>query len=113
MTVVWDCGLRHPGASDHHGCLIGITASGGERVAVEMDGQMDGFADSAALRACAGDADIALCTVVGIEGAFSRRVGAQLAVSPSAPVAGTLADGCLENQLVRDCLLYTSPSPRD
>ena len=66
---------------------------------------MDGVADSAALRACAGggsSADIALCTVVGIEGAFSRRVGAQLAVSAEAPVAGTLADGCLENQLVKE-----------
>ena len=64
---------------------------------------MNGYADCAALRACAGpDAEISLCTVVGIEGAFSRRVGAQLAVSPKAPVAGTLADGCLENQLVKE-----------
>ncbi len=67
--------------------------------------EMDAFSDSAALRACAASDSaepIALCTVVGIEGAFSRRVGAQLAVSPEAPIAGTLADGCLENQLVKE-----------
>ncbi len=79
---------------------------------------MDAFADPAALRACAGLAsasapEIALCTVVGIEGAFSRRVGAQLAVSAQAPVAGTLADGCLENQLVKEaCFAREEGRPR-
>lgn len=46
----------------------------------------------------------ALCTVVGIEGSFSRRLGAQLAVMADGSVAGNLADGCLERQLASDAL---------
>lgn len=45
----------------------------------------------------------ALCTVVGIEGSFSRRLGAQLAILPDGTIVGTLADGCLERQLASDC----------
>ena len=45
----------------------------------------------------------ALCTVVGIEGSFSRRLGAQLAILADGTIVGTLADGCLERQLVSDC----------
>lgn len=45
---------------------------------------------------------VALCTLVGIEGSFSRRLGAQLAVGPDGPLAGSLSDGCLEAQLARD-----------
>ncbi len=45
----------------------------------------------------------ALCTVVGIEGSFSRRLGAQLAILPDGTIVGTLADGCLEQQLASDC----------
>jgi xanthine dehydrogenase accessory factor len=37
-----------------------------------------------------------LCTLVGIEGSFSRRLGAQLAVDSSGRCEGVLADGCLE-----------------
>ena len=44
---------------------------------------------------------VGLCTVVGIEGSFSRRLGAQLAVHPDGRVTGSLADGCLEQELAR------------
>ena len=45
-----------------------------------------------------------LCTIVGIEGSFSRRLGAQLAVAGDGRVTGSLADGCLERQLAREVL---------
>lgn len=45
-----------------------------------------------------------LCTIVGIEGSFSRRLGAQLAVAPDGTVTGSLADGCLERQLAAEVL---------
>lgn len=45
---------------------------------------------------------VGLCTVVGIEGSFSRRVGAQLAVLPDGTTIGSLADSCLEAQLAAD-----------
>ena len=45
---------------------------------------------------------VGLCTVVGIEGSFSRRRGAQLAVLPDGSTVGSLADSCLEAQLATD-----------
>lgn len=57
--------------------------------------------DHAALFAAA-RGDAALCTVVRIEGGFSRRVGAQLAVRRDGTVVGSLADNCLEVQLASD-----------
>ncbi len=45
-----------------------------------------------------------MCTIVDIEGSFSRRLGAQLAVSPDGIVTGSLADGCLEKQLATEVL---------
>ncbi|MGE5953619.1 MAG: XdhC family protein [Qipengyuania vulgaris] len=45
---------------------------------------------------------VGLCTIVGIEGSFSRRLGAQLAVLPDGTTVGDLADGCLESQLASD-----------
>ncbi|WP_054132665.1 XdhC family protein [Novosphingobium sp. AAP1] len=64
--------------------------------------------DHAALRA-AHAGGTGLCTVVGIDGSFSRRVGAQMATQgveqgagADASVAGSLADVCLERQLVGD-----------
>jgi xanthine dehydrogenase accessory factor len=45
---------------------------------------------------------VALATVVGISGSFSRRLGAQLAARTDGSVAGNLSDGCLEQQLARD-----------
>ncbi|WP_394728780.1 XdhC family protein [Altererythrobacter sp. GH1-8] len=55
----------------------------------------------------------ALCTIVAIEGSFSRRLGAQLAVSDQGEVVGSLADGCLERQLVTEAdLARQDQSPR-
>lgn len=56
--------------------------------------------DQAALRAVAAQGG-ALCTVVGIDGSWSRRLGAQLAVLPGGRCVGSLADGCLEAALAR------------
>lgn len=60
--------------------------------------------DHAALRAALA-ADAGLCTVVGIDGSFSRRVGAQMATNRAGvaqAIAGSLADVCLEAQLAGD-----------
>ena len=42
-----------------------------------------------------------LCTIVGIEGSYSRALGSHLAIGPDGDFAGTLADGCLEAELAR------------
>lgn len=55
--------------------------------------------DQEALRYALSHPGSALCTIVGIEGTFSRRIGAQLAVAASGETAGSLADGCLEKEL--------------
>lgn len=55
--------------------------------------------DQAALRLAAAVPGTALCTIVGIEGSYSRRRGAQLAIAPDGRMAGSLADGCLEKEL--------------
>lgn len=55
--------------------------------------------DQLALRAALAVPGSALCTVVGIDGSFSRRLGAQLAVAPDLSTSGSLADGCLEREL--------------
>lgn len=57
--------------------------------------------DSAAIRAVAREGG-ALCTIVNIDGSYSRRLGAQLAILPDGALVGSLADGCLEAQLVQD-----------
>ena len=59
--------------------------------------------DSAALRAAC-EPGVGLCTITHIEGSFSRRLGAQLAVRKDGSVIGSLADGCLEKQLAREVL---------
>lgn len=59
--------------------------------------------DRAALRAACVPGT-GLCTIVGIEGSFSRRLGAQLAVAPDGSVTGSMADGCLEKQLASEIL---------
>jgi xanthine dehydrogenase accessory factor len=66
--------------------------------------------DRAALRAACADG-VGLCTIVGIEGSFSRRVGAQLAVGPDGSITGSLADGCLEKQLAREVLEAAGTDP--
>lgn len=57
--------------------------------------------DQAALRFAAARPDAALCTIVGIDGSFSRRLGAQLAIGADGALVGSLSDGCLEHELVR------------
>jgi xanthine dehydrogenase accessory factor len=59
--------------------------------------------DHAALfRAAEGDA--ALCTIVGIDGSFSRRVGTQLAVGADGSRVGDMADRCLDEELANQAL---------
>lgn len=57
--------------------------------------------DQAALRAAC-NRGVGLCTITHIEGSFSRRLGAQLAVHEDGRVTGSLADGCLEQELARE-----------
>ena len=66
-------------------------------------------ADHAAL-AAACEAGVGLCTIVGIEGSFSRRIGAQLAVLPDGSTIGSLSDGCLEAQLATDIRELSKPA---
>jgi xanthine dehydrogenase accessory factor len=54
--------------------------------------------DHAALRFAANN-EAALCTIVEIDGSFSRRVGAQLAVGRDGTLAGDMADNCLNAEL--------------
>jgi xanthine dehydrogenase accessory factor len=58
--------------------------------------------DAAPLRLVMDQPGTALCTLVGIEGSFSRAVGAQLSIAPGGAIIGSLADGCLEAALVRE-----------
>src|SRR3546814_1980127 len=60
-----------------------------------------GFTENAAVRALAA-ANGALCTIVTIEGSYSRRIGVQLAVLEDGSIVGSLADGCLEAQLAHE-----------
>ncbi|MFA7588496.1 MAG: XdhC family protein [Novosphingobium sp.] len=55
------------------------------------------------------DGGTGLCTIVGIDGGFSRRIGAQLAILPDGNVVGSLADGCLEQQLASDLAALDGP----
>jgi xanthine dehydrogenase accessory factor len=63
--------------------------------------------DRAALRAAC-EPGVGLCTIVGIEGSFSRRLGAQLAVHADGAITGSLADGCLEKQLASEIAAATA-----
>lgn len=64
--------------------------------------------DRAALRAAC-EGGVALCTIVGLQGSFSRRLGAQLAIRADGGIAGNLADGCLERQLASE--VRAAPGP--
>ena len=64
--------------------------------------------DRSALRAAC-EPGVGLCTIVGIEGSFSRRLGAQLAVHPDGTITGSLADGCLEKQLASEIAAASGP----
>ena len=69
---------------------------------------LTGDEEHAALLACC-EPGTALCTIVGIDGSFSRRLGAQLAIGPDGALSGSLADGCLEQQLARDARDCAAP----
>lgn len=90
-----------------------IRAGDGRVAATPADAQSfaRSFSDSAAIRAAA-DGDCALCTIVGIEGSFSRQLGAQLAIRRDGTVVGSLADGCLEAQLVDEVRRIDRPVVR-
>ena len=64
--------------------------------------------DHAAL-AAACKTGVGLCTIVGIDGSFSRAIGAQLAVLADGSTVGSLSDNCLEAQLVADMRGLTGP----
>ncbi len=70
---------------------------------------MAAFDDDHAALAAACEEGAGLCTVVRIEGSFSRRLGAQLAIGADGTLTGTLADGCLERQLAADIARCRSP----
>jgi len=57
--------------------------------------------DAGALALAARDA--ALCTLVGIDGSFSRSLGAQFAVAPDGSRSGDMADACLDRALADEC----------
>lgn len=67
--------------------------------------------DLAALRLLA-RRDGALCTLVGIEGSFSRAIGAHLAVAWDGEIAGSLADGCLEAELALQARALRATGPQ-
>lgn len=71
---------------------------------------MEDIEDDHAALAAASRPGVALCTIVGIEGSFSRRLGAQLAVLPDGRMAGSLSDGCLEKQLATDVAQCEGPA---
>ena len=58
-------------------------------------------ADTDALRAAANEGAV-LCTLVGVEGGFSRSIGAQFAVRPDGSTVGDMTGGCLESALVAE-----------
>jgi xanthine dehydrogenase accessory factor len=60
--------------------------------------------DSEALFACTEHGG-ALCTLTAIDGSWSRRLGAQLAVLPDGSTRGSLSDGCLEKALAAEALV--------
>ena len=57
---------------------------------------------AALMRAAQGDA--ALCTIGGIDGSFSRRIGTQLAVAADGSRVGDMADKCLDDELAGQAL---------
>jgi xanthine dehydrogenase accessory factor len=60
--------------------------------------------DQIALRNAHAAPGAALCTIVGIDGSFSRRKGGQLAIRPDGRTFGSLSDGCLEKELAAQAL---------
>jgi xanthine dehydrogenase accessory factor len=68
--------------------------------------------DHDALRYAAAQ-EAALCTIVTIEGSFSRRIGAQLAVGRDGTTAGDMADNCLDAELANQArIAFAEGTPR-
>lgn len=67
------------------------------------DGRQLGLGPDVAPLVLAAGGDAALCTLVGIEGGFSRGLGAQFAVSRDGQRAGDMTGGCLDAALAREC----------
>jgi len=67
--------------------------------------------DLSALRLLA-EHDGALCTIVGIEGSYSRAIGSHLAIAWDGRMAGSLADGCLEAELATHAAALRGKSAR-
>ncbi|MBO9518865.1 MAG: XdhC family protein [Porphyrobacter sp.] len=80
-----------------------------ERVADLMPERTTAWADDRAALRAACEPGVGLCTIVGIEGSFSRRLGAQLAVHADGTITGSLADGCLERQLATEVAEASGP----
>lgn len=70
---------------------------------------MTGVEDDHAALAAACEDGTGLCTIVNIDGSFSRRLGAQLAIGANGAITGSLADGCLERQLAQDIVRCDKP----
>lgn len=70
---------------------------------------MTEFDEDHAALAMACEDGTGLCTIVNIDGSFSRRVGAQLAIGSDGLLTGSLADGCLERQLAADIARCDKP----
>lgn len=68
--------------------------------------------DHAALRYVAANAGASLCTIIGIDGSFSRRLGAQLAIGTDMHTVGSLSDGCLEMELANQARNGFGRAPR-
>jgi xanthine dehydrogenase accessory factor len=74
-----------------------------DRQSLASMGEFPATGDHAALlRAAEGGA--ALCTIIGIDGSFSRRVGTQLAVARDGSRVGDMADRCLDEELASQAL---------
>ncbi|MFN7030159.1 MAG: XdhC family protein [Sphingopyxis sp.] len=91
--------------------MKGASLHSREQGAIDAPFAAQNFADNAALNAAA-DGGCALCTIVRIEGSFSRQLGAQLAIRRDGTVIGSLADGCLEAQLVAEARQIDRPVVR-
>lgn len=73
---------------------------------------LDEDEDHSALRFVNANPDSSLCTIAGIEGSFSRRLGAQLAIGADMMTVGSLADGCLERELATQAQALKGSTPK-
>lgn len=79
-----------------------------DRHRIELDEQENLAGDDQHALRHAAIAPAALCTIVGIDGSFSRRCGAQLAIGQDGGIVGSLADSCLEAELANQASIAWS-----